>query len=85
MKRRWLAAIGRTAAYPPWEEESIVRGIMTMYTHTEKRNTHLIDLNLKLGYFEVRTGPIWDEIPRVSLMKHLVSKQAQQSAPHNSG
>ena len=53
------------------EEESLARGIGTMYTHTEEENAHVIALNLKLGYFEVRRGPIWDEIPRVSLIKHL--------------
>ncbi len=53
------------------EEESLKRGIRTLYTHTEATNTHVIELNLKLGYFEVRKGPIWDDIPRVSLIKHL--------------
>ncbi len=53
------------------EEESLARGIGTMYTHTEEENAHVIALNLKLGYFEVRRGPMWDEIPRVSLIKHL--------------
>jgi hypothetical protein len=28
-------------------------------------------LNRKLGYEEVRCGPIWDEVPRVSLGKWL--------------
>ena len=53
------------------EEETLARGIGTMYTHTEEENAHVIALNSKLGYFEVRRGPIWDEIPRVSLIKHL--------------
>ena len=53
------------------EEESSARRIGTMYTHTEEENAHVIALNLKLGYFEVRRGPIWDEIPRVSMIKHL--------------
>jgi ribosomal protein S18 acetylase RimI-like enzyme len=53
------------------EEESIARGVQTLYTHTEETNTHVIELNVKLGYFKVRKGPIWDDIPRVSLIKHL--------------
>ncbi len=54
------------------EEESLARGVGTMYTHTEEENAHVIALNLKLGYIEVRRGPIWDDIPRVSLIKHLL-------------
>ena len=53
------------------EEESLARGIGTMYTHTEEENAHVIALNSKLGYSEVRRGPIWDGILRVSLIKHL--------------
>ena len=55
------------------EEVSLARGIGTMYTHTEEENAHVMALNLKLGYFEVRRGPMWDEITRVSLIKHLES------------
>ena len=46
-------------------------GVHALYTHTEERNTHVIEMNLKLGYREVRRGPIWDEIVRVSLIKRL--------------
>jgi hypothetical protein len=42
-----------------------------IYTHTEERNEHVIALNKKLGYHEIRRGPIWDEIVRVSLIKSL--------------
>lgn len=42
-----------------------------IYTHTEERNQYVIDMNEKLGYKEVRRGPIWDEIVRVSLMKRV--------------
>ncbi len=59
------------------EEESSARGVGTMYTHTEEENAHVIALNLKLGYFEVRRGPIWDEIPRVSLIKYLESNRPE--------
>ncbi len=34
-------------------------------------NQHVIELNHKLGYREIRRGPIWDEIVRVSLVKDL--------------
>jgi ribosomal protein S18 acetylase RimI-like enzyme len=53
------------------EEEARVRNINTVYTHTEERNQHVVDLNHKLGYKKVRCGPIWDSIIRVSLLKHL--------------
>lgn len=33
----------------------------------------MLELNRKLGYKPVRTGPIWDEILRVSLVKRLGS------------
>ncbi len=55
------------------EIESQNRAIKAIYTHTETTNTHVIDLNLKLGYKEVRRGPIWDEVERVSLVKHLAN------------
>ena len=47
------------------------RGITMIYTHTLIRNQHVIRLNLKLGYQEVRRGPIWDDRERVSLVKYL--------------
>ncbi len=53
------------------ELESLRRGVKLIYTHTEVCNSHVIEMNLKLGYHEVRRGPIWDEIVRVSLIKTL--------------
>ncbi|HET6511215.1 MAG TPA: GNAT family N-acetyltransferase [Candidatus Kapabacteria bacterium] len=53
------------------EEHAMEGGIRMMYTHTEVANGHVITLNEKLGYREVRRGPIWDEIERVSLVKYL--------------
>lgn len=53
------------------ETESIHRGVKLIYTHTEERNINVIKMNLKLGYREVRRGPIWDEVVRVSLIKSL--------------
>jgi ribosomal protein S18 acetylase RimI-like enzyme len=54
-----------------FEAESRLRGMSMLYTHTELTNPHVIELNRKLGYREIRTGPIWDEILRVSLVKAL--------------
>jgi ribosomal protein S18 acetylase RimI-like enzyme len=54
------------------EEEAQRRGINLLYTHTEESNKHVIELNLKLGYSEVRRGPMWDEAVRVSLIKQMV-------------
>lgn len=53
------------------EIESRHRGIEMIYTNTELTNPHVIELNLKLGYREIRRGPIWDEIERISLVKDL--------------
>jgi ribosomal protein S18 acetylase RimI-like enzyme len=47
-------------------------GIQLIYTHTEENNDIVIHLNKKLGYKEIRRGPIWDEIVRVSLIKNLL-------------
>ena len=38
---------------------------------TETTNAHVLELNRKMGYREIRRGPIWDEIERVSLVKDL--------------
>ncbi|WP_282938442.1 GNAT family N-acetyltransferase [Paenibacillus sp. RC67] len=51
------------------EEEARERGIDLIYTHTQY--DHVIELNKKLGYTEVRRGPIWDSVIRVSLVKSL--------------
>ena len=53
------------------EKEALRRGITRMYTHTEECNSHVVEMNLKLGYSEVRRGPIWDDAVRVSLIKLL--------------
>ena len=66
-RRRGLASGLKRQA----EAESLRRGVRLLYTHTEERNVHVIEMNRKLGYREVRHGPIWDEIVRVSLIKPL--------------
>lgn len=53
------------------EDEARRHRVNLVYTHTEESYQHVIDLNLKLGYKEVRRGPIWDEITRVSLIKYI--------------
>ncbi|MCL5996206.1 MAG: GNAT family N-acetyltransferase [Chloroflexi bacterium] len=54
------------------EDESRQRGIGMIYTHTRERNAHVVELNRKLGYVEVRRGPMWDDVARVSLVKWLM-------------
>ena len=66
-RRRGLATSLKRHA----EAESLRRGVSLIYTHTEERNTHVLAMNHKLGYHEIRRGPIWDEIVRVSLIKPL--------------
>lgn len=53
------------------EIESRRRGVTMIYTHTEAGNPHVIELNRKLGYRQIRRGPIWDAVERVSLVKDL--------------
>ena len=54
-----------------FEAETRRRGLKLLYTHTEQTNPHVVELNRKLGYREIRRGPIWDEVVRVSLVKNL--------------
>jgi ribosomal protein S18 acetylase RimI-like enzyme len=53
------------------EEEAQCHKVSLIYTHTEETNNHVIELNKKIGYQEVRCGPIWDDVIRVSLIKQL--------------
>lgn len=53
------------------EELAKKNDVNLIYTHTEERNKHVVELNEKLGYRIVRRGPIWDEIVRVSLIKQM--------------
>jgi ribosomal protein S18 acetylase RimI-like enzyme len=53
------------------EVEAQRNKVNLIYTHTEETNNHVIELNKKIGYQEVRRGPIWDEVIRVSLIKQL--------------
>ena len=66
-RRRGLASSLKRLA----ETEALRRGVKSLYTHTEECNPHVIEMNWKLGYQEVRRGPIWDEVVRVSLVKLL--------------
>ena len=66
-RRRGLASSLKRLA----ETESLCYGVKSLYTHTEECNAHVVEMNLKLGYQEVRRGPIWDEVTRVSLIKLL--------------
>jgi GNAT superfamily N-acetyltransferase len=54
-----------------FEQETQRRGIGLLYTHTETINEHVRVLNLKLGYREIRRGPLWDDVERVSMVKQL--------------
>lgn len=53
------------------EEDAQHHKVNIIYTHTEETNPHVIELNEKIGYKEVRRGPIWDDVIRVSLIKKL--------------
>jgi ribosomal protein S18 acetylase RimI-like enzyme len=53
------------------EQGARQRGAVLVYTHTRARNEHVLALNRALGYHELRRGPLWDEVERVSLVKKL--------------
>jgi ribosomal protein S18 acetylase RimI-like enzyme len=53
------------------EEEAISHKVNLIYTHTEEENHHVLELNHKLGYQTVRSGPIWDDAIRISLIKKI--------------
>jgi len=66
-RRRGLASTMKRRV----ETEARRRGIALIYTHTEERNSHVIALNRKLGYREIRRGLLGDGAVRVSLVKEL--------------
>ncbi|MEK8131598.1 GNAT family N-acetyltransferase [Paenibacillus filicis] len=53
------------------EEDALYHKVDLIYTHTEEANSHVIELNKKIGYQVVRQGPIWDDVIRISLIKKL--------------
>ena len=66
-RRRGLA----TDLKNQFEREARGRGIHMLYTHTRERNAGVIALNHKLGYTDIRCGPMWDDTVRVSMVKAL--------------
>lgn len=66
-RRRGLAS----ALKRECEAEARWRGVSMIYTHTLERNVHVVELNRKLGYVEIRRGPMWDAAVRVSLVKRV--------------
>lgn len=66
-RRRGLATAMKRAC----EDEARRRDTHLIYTHTRERNGNVVELNLKLGYEEIRRGPLWDDASRVSLVKRL--------------
>ena len=53
------------------ETRSRDRDITQIFTLTEKRNAHVIAMNLALGYRIVQEGPMWDDVVRVALVLAL--------------
>ena len=66
-RRRGLATAMKRAC----EDEARRRGTHLIYTHTRERNANVVELNRRLGYEEIRRGPLWDDAVRVSLVKRL--------------
>jgi ribosomal protein S18 acetylase RimI-like enzyme len=66
-RRRGLATAMKRAC----EDEARRRDTHLIYTHTCERNAHVVELNRRLGYEEIRRGPLWDDASRVSLVKRL--------------
>ena len=55
-----------------FEEDARARGVGAIYTHTAASNESALRLNARLGYKEIRRGPMWDDVVRVSLIKLLL-------------
>jgi RimJ/RimL family protein N-acetyltransferase len=53
------------------EIEARQKGYKVLYTHTEEQNEHVIRLNQKLGYREIRRGPMGEDVVKVSLVKNI--------------
>ncbi|MCA9707487.1 MAG: GNAT family N-acetyltransferase, partial [Myxococcales bacterium] len=53
------------------EARARTRGIGIVYTHTLADDEHVLALNRRLGYVEVRRGGLWDSQVRVSLIKRV--------------
>lgn len=47
------------------------RGLGIVYTHTLAHNSHVVELNRRLGYIEACRGGLWDSAVRVSMVKRL--------------
>jgi ribosomal protein S18 acetylase RimI-like enzyme len=61
------------------EQSAREQGAVLVYTHTRARNEHVLALNRGLGYEELRRGPMWDEVERVSLVKRLTARGRRSS------
>jgi ribosomal protein S18 acetylase RimI-like enzyme len=66
-RRRGLASRLKLAI----EDEARRQGVRFICTGTETSNAGVIRLNEQMGYRIAKTGPVWDDIPRVSLVKDL--------------
>lgn len=75
-RRRGLA----TALKRHVEVAAIRRGIGLIYTHTEAINRHIVELNLKMGYRQVRRAPLRSGVEHVSLVKKLQSAEVVVAA-----
>lgn len=53
------------------EEDARRMGVSMIYTHTAAVNEHIVSLNLRLGYREIRRGSMWDDIERASLVRSV--------------
>lgn len=51
------------------EIDARLHGVKLIYTHTAIE--HVLEMNLKMGYREVRRGTMWDDKIRISLVKDL--------------
>jgi GNAT superfamily N-acetyltransferase len=66
-RRRGVARILKLAVEPI----AAARRVQMIYTVTEADHAAVLNLNAALGYEAIYTGPMWDEVPRVALVKRL--------------
>lgn len=53
------------------EAAAACEGFGMIYTVTEATHRAAMTLNRQLGYLEVYRGPMWDDVARVALTKHI--------------
>jgi GNAT superfamily N-acetyltransferase len=76
-RRRGVATALKLALEPV----AAARRVQMIYTVTEADHTAVLGLNAALGYGAIYAGPMWDEVPRVALVKRLSKPKPRHPGP----